>query len=84
MMDVFEDINPVQAFLNGQITFLMAFLTDFKAFLPVCAVLDAMEASGEGDEGNGSAIAESWCMATDQDTANPLVFQWGGECQNES
>ena len=49
------------------------------------AVLDAIDASGEGDEGNESAdgereecdIAQSWGIATDQDTANPLVIQRG-------
>jgi hypothetical protein len=52
------------------------------AFLPVHIVLDAMEASVEGDEGNESAdgeheesnIAQSWHMPTDQGMANLLVF----------
>lgn len=55
---------------------------DFKAFLLVHAVLDAMEASGEEDEGNEStdeehkehssdiALAQSPRMVTDKDTAS--------------
>jgi hypothetical protein len=57
-MNVFEDIDFVQAFLNGQIAFLTTFLTDVKAFLLVRAVLNAMEASGEGDEGKESIDGE--------------------------
>jgi len=53
--------------------------------LLVRAVLNTINASGEGDEGNKSAdgeheecdIAQSWGIATDQDTANPLVIQPG-------
>jgi len=81
-MDVFDDIAFVRAFLNGRIAFLTVFLTDFKAFLLVRAVLDAMEASGEEDEGNEStdeereergsdiALARSLRMGTDKDTAS--------------
>jgi hypothetical protein len=37
---------------------LTTFLTDVKAFLLVCMVLDAMKASGEGDEGKESMDGE--------------------------
>ena len=94
-MDTFEDIDIVRAFLNGQIAFLTAFLTDFRAFLLVCMVLDAIDAIEEGDEWNESAdgeheecdIVRSLCMVTDQDTANPLATQQRGkksERRNES
>jgi hypothetical protein len=83
----FEDIEIVQAFLNGRIAFLTAFLTDFRAFLLACTVLDAIDAIEEGDEGNESAdgeheecdIVQSLCMVTDQDTANLLATQQRGK-----
>jgi hypothetical protein len=74
---------------------LTAFLTDFRAFLLACTVLDAIDAIEEGDEWNESAdeeheecdIVRSLCMVTDQDVENLLVIQQRGkksECQNES
>jgi hypothetical protein len=86
-MYTFEDIDIVRAFLNGRIAFLTAFLTDFRAFLLACAVLDAIEAIEEGDEGNESAdgereecdIVRSLCMVMDQDTANLLATQQRGK-----
>jgi hypothetical protein len=48
----------VRAFLKGWIVFLTTFLMDFRADLPLKAVLDTMEAGGEGKGGNESGEEE--------------------------
>jgi hypothetical protein len=47
-MDAFEDLGVIGAFLMGQITFLAAFLTDFKMVLVAQAVFEARDEMEEG------------------------------------
>ena len=54
----------LQAFLSGQIAFLMAFLTDFKAVLAVRVVLEIMKICKveEGNERAGEEEREAACL----------------------
>ena len=58
-MDAFEDLGAIGAFLRGRITFLAAFLTDFKMVLVAQAVFEVRDEIEEGKESGAEAQVEA-------------------------